>query len=247
MAECIEGDCKVTKIVGRKRCTRHYQQWRKDHAPECSRDDCKEPAQCKGLCPRHYQQQRAQHQDVPLLLPAGRWRPVAGYEGLYLVSDLGEVYSLPRATTRGQLIRPRRDPNGYLQVTLSKDGEHTTHRVHILVLTAFRGLCPPGKEGAHDDGDKDNCRLDNLFWKTRAENIRDVVRHGRHNNGNKTHCRWGHQFTSQNTRYSRTGRVCKTCDRTRSCQKQDCALPTHDHINTPWKTGSRPLTLVSPG
>lgn len=233
MAECIEDGCKTTKIVGRKRCTKHYQQWRKEHAPKCSHDGCGEPAQCKCLCPKHYQQQRSGPGEFRL--PEGDWKPVTGYEGLYVVSTLGLVHSLPRTTTPGQLVRPRHDPNGYLQVTLSKDGVHTSHRVHLLVLTAFRGPCPAGKEGAHDDGDKDNCALDNLFWKTRAENIRDVLRHGTHFNGSKVACRWGHEFTRQNTRIDRRNRrVCRTCDRTRACKNPECALPAHDHVGTPW-------------
>jgi len=171
-----------------------------------------------------------------LQLPEGKWAPVPDFEGLYLVSDDGRVHSLPRATTRGRIIRPRRDPNGYLMVTLSKEGKHTHHRVHVLVLTAFRGKCPRGCEGAHDDGNKENCRLENLFWKTYSANKRDTVRHGRHHNGSKTNCRWGHKFTRSTTRIAKNGqRVCRICDRTRSCKTIDCKLKTHDHKGTPWQ------------
>lgn len=234
--ECVEEGCGSTKIVGRKRCTRHYQQWRKEHAPECLEEDCREPAQARGRCPKHYQQWRARQVKMPLILPPGNWRPVVGFEGLYVVSDEGLVHSLPRATTPGQIIQPRHDPNGYLQVTLSKNGKHSHHRVHVLVLTAFREPCPPGKEGAHEDGNKDNCRLSNLFWKTKRENILDAVRHGTHHNGSKARCRWGHDFTRANTRLdSRNRRVCRTCDRTRSCKRPDCVSELHDHAGTPWK------------
>ena len=33
------------------------------------------------------------------------WKDVVGYEGLYQVSNLGEVRSLPRATTKGKVIK----------------------------------------------------------------------------------------------------------------------------------------------
>jgi hypothetical protein len=235
MERCKEEGCESTKIVGRKRCTRHYQQWRKAHAPECSRDGCEKPVQSKNLCPQHYQEQRAS-QERSFSLPEGKWAPVSSYEGLYVVSDVGQVHSLPRLTTRGQLVRQRRDPAGYLMVTLSKDGAHTNRRVHVLVLTAFRGPCPSGREGAHDDGDKDNCALENLFWKTHSENIRDVLRHGRHVYGSRTHCKWGHEFTKKNTRTtSKNSRVCRTCDNTRRCTRIDCNIKSHDHVNTPWK------------
>jgi hypothetical protein len=170
-------------------------------------------------------------------LPEGNWLPVPGFEGFYAVSDDGRVHSLPRTTTKGRIIRQRHDPNGYLQVTLSREGRHTTHRVHILVLTAFREPRPPGLEGAHDDGDKDNCRLENLLWKTVSANRRDILRHGRHNYGNATHCKWGHRFTRSNTRIARNGqRVCRRCDNTRRCQRAGlCSLKAHDHEGTPWK------------
>lgn len=171
-----------------------------------------------------------------LMLPEGKWAPVRDLERLYLISDDGRVHSLPRATTKGRIIRPRRDPNGYLMVTLSNGGRHTTHRIHVLVLEAFRGPRPKEREGAHDDGDKENCRLENLLWKTVAANRRDIVRHGRHIHGSKTHCKWGHRFTRSNTRIAVNGqRVCRTCDRTRSCQTIDCKLRTHDHKGTPWQ------------
>lgn len=236
MKTCVEDGCDSEKIVGRGMCTRHYQQWRKANAPECIEDGCHDSEHSRGLCPKHYQRWRARQHPSEPTAPAGEWLPVVGYEGLYVASSLGQVRSLPRNTTRGQLIRQRHDPNGYLMVTLSKNGEHVTHRVHILVLTAFRGVCPFGKEGAHDDGDKDNCRLDNLFWKTRSENIRDIIRHGNHHQVNKTHCKWNHEFTKKNTRWDRGGhRVCRRCDNTRRCQKVDCKLKTHDHEGTPWQ------------
>lgn len=121
-------------------------------------------------------------------------------------------------------------------VTLSRDGVRESHRVHVLVLTAFRGACPPKLEGAHDNGDKENCCLENLFWKTRSENMRDVVRHGRHIYGSRTRCKWGHEFDKKNTRWtSKNQRVCRTCDRTRSCKTVNCKLKTHDHKGTPWQ------------
>lgn len=236
MKECTDKSCHSTKIVGRDMCTRHYQQWRKANAPKCTEDGCETPEQSRGLCPKHYQQWRSQQPPADHALPAGDWLSVVGYEGLYVVSTLGKIRSLPRATTRGQLVRQRHDSNGYLMVTLSKNGIRETHRVHVLVLTAFRGLCPPGKEGAHDDGDKENCTLGNLAWKTHAENIQDVIRHGRHNHGSKTRCKWGHEFTEKNTRIARNGqRVCRRCDNTRRCSAIDCKLKTHDHKGTPWQ------------
>jgi hypothetical protein len=46
-----------------------------------------------------------------------------------------------------------------------------------LVLEAFLGPRPEGMECRHLDGDRANCRLDNLRWGTHSENERDKRRH----------------------------------------------------------------------
>lgn len=50
--------------------------------------------------------------------------------------------------------------------------------VHTLVLLAFSGPRPPGKECCHNDGNKDNNRADNLRYGTQADNARDRIKHG---------------------------------------------------------------------
>jgi hypothetical protein len=111
-----------------------------------------------------------------------RWRAVVDYEGLYEVSDQGRVKSLPRATTRGGILKPiPYGTLGHLRVNLSKDGKARLHFVHTLVLTAFVGPRPEGKEGCHyPDRDPTNNRLGNLMWGTRLENMMHKTIHGTH-------------------------------------------------------------------
>src|SRR3974390_1723138 len=111
------------------------------------RNGCSKEAFCRGLCAACYQREGQAGFTRPER-PEGAWAPIPGFEGLYDVADDGRVWSHPRTTTPGGLINHRLYPGGYPQVTLSKEGKHTTYRVPILVLLAFRGPCPPGKEGA---------------------------------------------------------------------------------------------------
>lgn len=102
------------------------------------------------------------------------WKAVKGYEGLYEVSDLGRVRSLPRNNTKGKILKPYASPhNGYCYVSLSKENKRISKRVHKLVMMAFNPK-PSGKELEidHRDRNKENNRLDNLQWVTHTENIK---------------------------------------------------------------------------
>lgn len=114
-----------------------------------------------------------------------QWLPVVGYLGTYEVSDLGRVRSLTRrvlhkdgksSLRQGRVLSPGvlRNRGGYLVVNLQR----AMCRVHRLVLQAFVGPCPEGHVGAHLDGDPANNCLENLAWKTPAENEEDKTRHG---------------------------------------------------------------------
>ncbi len=111
------------------------------------------------------------------------WLPIAGYEKLYEVSDVGRVRSLDRQSDqglrKGRIRKPGEAGEGYIAVTLSKDGIVRAHYVHRLVLETFVGPCPVGMEGCHDpDPTRTNCRLDNLRWDTRKNNQHDKRSHG---------------------------------------------------------------------
>lgn len=115
------------------------------------------------------------------------WKAIPGFEGYYEVSSLGRARSLDRAVRharggfaikRGRLLSTKPNGHGYPSVCLSKEGKPTTRVIHQLVCEAFNGPRPEGHEAAHEDGNKANCRADNLSWKTRTENERDKKRHG---------------------------------------------------------------------
>jgi len=103
------------------------------------------------------------------------WLPVPEYDGLYEVSNLGRV----RSARTGAVLAPSAT-SGYLHVSLCRNGEVRTARVHRIVLTAFCGQEPfQGAHAAHNDGNSLNCALTNLRWATAVENQADVTRHGR--------------------------------------------------------------------
>lgn len=102
------------------------------------------------------------------------WRPVVGYEGLYEVSNMGRVKSLPkRGIVEDKILKPTKHiKDGRLSVMIS-DGRGGRKRVtvHRLVALAFIRREDKTLEVNHKDEDPTNNRADNLEWCTRRYNM----------------------------------------------------------------------------
>ena len=104
------------------------------------------------------------------------WKDIAGYEGLYQASNLGQIKTLSRVVFRPQsnlpvkerILKQQLNKNGYLQVTISVQAIRKCLYVHRLVLSAFKGQS--NLDCNHVDGNKVNNRLDNLEFVTKSEN-----------------------------------------------------------------------------
>ena len=113
------------------------------------------------------------------------WRDVAGYESVYEVSDLGRVRSHDRVVDgprgqqgiKGRIMRLRL-LHGYQKIDLCQNSLSKSFFVHRLVVAAFIGPCPVGKEVNHVDGNKLNNRPSNLEFLTHLENMQHAYRNG---------------------------------------------------------------------
>lgn len=150
-----------------------------------------------------------------------RWLPIAGYEDLYEVSNLGRVRGIrksgkgARPTGPDGTLKPALDGSGYRFVGLSRNRKNVIRKVHVLVLEAFTGPRPSDLHQArHLNGDRTCNEASNLAWGTASENQLDTVRHGTHRWSRYTRCTKGHEYTPENTfRRSDGGRRCLTCKR----------------------------------
>lgn len=114
------------------------------------------------------------------------WKDVVGYEGLYEVSNLGNVRSLSRTahvvrgkseytySVCGKVIVPQRRQHGYLAVCLyghgGKNGRFTQKSVHRIVAEAFIENPMGYEEVNHKNEDKTDNRAENLEWCTHKQN-----------------------------------------------------------------------------
>lgn len=106
-----------------------------------------------------------------------RWIGVAGWSGLYQVSDAGRVR---RHTATGfRYLSGGVNDRGYVKVKFRDGpGRERIFAVHRLVLSSFVSQ-PVGKSCVnHIDGDKTNNRLANLEWVTHSENMEHAFRVG---------------------------------------------------------------------
>lgn len=100
------------------------------------------------------------------------WKDIKEYEGLYQVSNKGNVKSMNyHQTGEEKILRPGVDRGGYLILMLSKNGKCKSLKVHRLVLMTFAPIENMDKlEVNHKDENKQNNNLNNLEWCDRKYN-----------------------------------------------------------------------------
>ena len=111
------------------------------------------------------------------------WRPIGGWEGLYKVSNKGQVRSLDywymhtgrwyvkRLVFHKGRIMKQQENKGYLIVKLNKEGKCITRQVHRLVAETF--IPNPNNLPVvnHKDENPKNNNVSNLEWCTQGYNV----------------------------------------------------------------------------
>jgi hypothetical protein len=113
------------------------------------------------------------------------WEDIKGFEGIYQVSNLGNVKSLYREIHRkkmGILIVPEKtltpnvDKVGYARVTLYKKDFKYREFIHRLVAFSFIENTNNKPFINHKNGIKTDNIVDNLEWCTQKENVNHAYR-----------------------------------------------------------------------
>lgn len=112
-----------------------------------------------------------------------RWVPVPGYEGYYEVANTGRVRSVDRTIRvngfeqhrRGRPLKTSLGRDGYLKVTLCREGRRDRRSLHELVAEAFLER-PALHEGiAHVDGRMNNAAENLVYVKPAKERLDEFL------------------------------------------------------------------------
>lgn len=115
------------------------------------------------------------------------WKTIKDYDGMYEISSLGEIRSTNRfvksitGRTRfvaGRIIKPKRNKDGYLFVTLSKNGAIKNQYIHRLSAETFIPNTENKPQVNHINGDKTDNNVNNLEWATVSENMKHAYQIG---------------------------------------------------------------------
>lgn len=107
------------------------------------------------------------------------WKNVKGYEGLYQISNKGNVKSLRKWDVNAKkfinsehIMKPTNNGNGYLIVSFKVNGQRKNKYIHRLVAEAF--IDNPNNENYvnHKDFNTQNNEVGNLEWCSQKENIK---------------------------------------------------------------------------
>lgn len=122
------------------------------------------------------------------------WKDVKGYEGVYQVSNLGNVKSLDREVNsryggkrkvEGVLLKFLPDKDNYSRVNLKKNQKGKTILVHRLVAAAFIDNKENKPQVNHINGIKNDNNVENIEWVTLSENRRHAYDTGLQNGINR--------------------------------------------------------------
>lgn len=119
------------------------------------------------------------------------WKDIAGYEGIYQVSNLGKIRSCERKifykkgsprssykTEASKIMSQHLSSSGYYVVTFGSGGKHRTFSVHRIVAQAFILNQENKPQVNHIDGNRLNNCANNLKWATASENGLHAYKNG---------------------------------------------------------------------
>jgi len=105
-------------------------------------------------------------------------KDIPEYEGLYAVTEDGQVWTYPNYIHNGRYLKSSVTKYGYEQVVLSKNGKTKHFYVHRLVAQVYLLQDENRNHVNHKNGVKTDNRASNLEWVTPSENKQHAFKTG---------------------------------------------------------------------
>jgi hypothetical protein len=134
--------------------------------------------QPKSICKKCESIQKAKPIEVVPDLEGEIWKDIAGFEGIYVVSNMGRVKRIMhRKNPTNTIMNTTLNGGGYHHLMLTVNGKGHSKILSILVATAFIPN-PENKPQVNHLNGKDDNRAESLEWNTSKENIRHAWDNG---------------------------------------------------------------------
>lgn len=105
------------------------------------------------------------------------WKDIKDYEGIYQVSNFGNVKSLGNSFSRKErLLKLSHQSKGYLTVVLQKNATRKMVLTHRLVAEHFIDNTESKPQVNHINGDKTDNIVENLEWVSHRENLDHAIK-----------------------------------------------------------------------
>jgi hypothetical protein len=106
------------------------------------------------------------------------FKDITGYEGIYQISNLGNVKRLYKKNPNGIILKQLDNGAGYCYVGLSKNNKLKNHYIHRLVAQYFIDNPNNLQQVNHINGIKKDNRIENLEWCTQSYNNTHAIKTG---------------------------------------------------------------------
>jgi hypothetical protein len=143
---------------------------------------------CNRVCKYKYSNLAKRKTPVPQKIQREGeiWMPVVGYEGLYEISNYGNLRSLDRYTINrgvkafvlGWELKYQLSTNGYYMAFLAKESTRKNTTIHSIVAKAFIPNPDNKPYVNHKNGIKTDNMAENLEWVTPKENTHHALTMG---------------------------------------------------------------------
>lgn len=103
------------------------------------------------------------------------WKDIQNYEGLYKISNYGNIVSLKHAWGNrdvARIVSQHITKKGYKRVGLHKDNKSKLYMVHRLVAETFISNPTKEQEINHKNYDRTDNYVNNLEWLSHTQNVR---------------------------------------------------------------------------